>query len=261
MSHIEPDAATERQGMRKVADFAPDLLQSTEHHLCSGCGHPVAWRLLVEVLAELELVERSIGVVGHGCYTQIITTADVEFLQCLHGRAPAVATGMKRMLPDRAIYTIQGDGDMVSEGLAEVLHAAARGESITCLMLDNGVFGDTGGQMTAATTVGQRTKTDLEGRSAAEHGYPIPVADIVATFPGAAYVARGSVDKPNAIARGRAATCARRSGRSSRARASRWSRSSPCAPPAGRFPPTRVRSTNVTRSRASSGSESCGRVR
>ena len=190
-------------GMRKVADFAPDLFQSTEHHLCSGCGHPVAWRLLVEVLAELELVDRSIGVVGHGCYTQIITTADVEFLQCLHGRAPAVATGMKRMLPDRAIYTLQGDGDMVSEGLAEVLHAAARGEPITCLMLDNGVFGDTGGQMTAATTVGQRTKTDLGGRSESEHGYPIPVADIVATFPGVAYVARGAVDKPNAIARTR----------------------------------------------------------
>ena len=75
-------------GARKVAAFAPDLLQSTEHHLCPGCGHPVAWRLLVEVLAELELVDRSIGVVGHGCYTQIITTADVEFLQCLHGRAP-----------------------------------------------------------------------------------------------------------------------------------------------------------------------------
>ena len=80
-------------GARKVAPFAPDLLQSTEHHLCSGCGHPVAWRLLVEVLDELDLVDRSIGVVGHGCYTQIITTADVEFLQCLHGRAPAVATG------------------------------------------------------------------------------------------------------------------------------------------------------------------------
>ena len=82
----------------------------------------------MEVLDELDLVDRSIGVVGHGCYTQIITTADVEFLQCLHGRAPAVATGIKRMLPDRAIYTLQGDGDMVSEGLAEVLHIAARGE-------------------------------------------------------------------------------------------------------------------------------------
>ena len=90
-------------GARKVAAFAPDLLQSTEHHLCPGCGHPVAWRLLVEVLAELELVDRSIGVVGHGCYTQIITTADVEFLQCLHGRAPAVATGVKRMRIPRAV--------------------------------------------------------------------------------------------------------------------------------------------------------------
>jgi 2-oxoglutarate ferredoxin oxidoreductase subunit beta len=194
---------TDLEGMRKVADFAPALLQTTEHHLCSGCGHPVAWRLLVEVLDALGLVDRSIGVVGHGCYTQIITTADVEFLQCLHGRAPAVATGMKRMLPDRAIYTIQGDGDMASEGLAEVLHAAARGQSITCLMLDNGVFGDTGGQMTATTAVGQRTKTDLAGRSATEHGYPIAIAEIVARFPGVAYVARGAVDKPNAVARTR----------------------------------------------------------
>src|SRR3954464_9845164 len=181
-------------GARKVAEFAPDLLQSTEHHLCPGCGHPVAWRLLVEVLAELELVDRSIGVVGHGCYTQIITTADVEFLQCLPGRAPAVATGVKRMGAEHAIYTIQGDGDMVSEGLAEVLHAAARGESITCLMLDNGVFGDTGGQMTASTRGGQRMNTSPDGRSAAEHGHPIAVSDIIATFPGVAYVARGAVD-------------------------------------------------------------------
>ena len=127
----------------------------------------------------------------------------MEFLQCLHGRAPAVATGMKRMLPDRAIYTVQGDGDMVSEGLAEVLHIAARSESITCLLLDNGVFGDTGGQMTATTTVGQRTKTDVAGRAASEYGYPIPVADLVAQFPGVAYVARGAVDRPNAVARTR----------------------------------------------------------
>jgi 2-oxoglutarate ferredoxin oxidoreductase subunit beta len=195
--------AVELAGARKVAPFAPDLLQSTEHHLCSGCGHPVAWRLLVEVLDELQLVDRSVGVVGHGCYTQIITTADVEFLQCLHGRAPSVATGMKRMLPDRAIYTIQGDGDMVSEGLAEVLHTAARGESVTCLVLDNGVFGDTGGQMTATTTVGQRTKTDVSGRAPSQYGYPIPIADFVAQFPGVAYVARGAVDRPNAVARTR----------------------------------------------------------
>ena len=108
------------------------------------------------------------------------------------------------MLPDRAIYTLQGDGDMVSEGLAEVLHIAARGESITCLMLDNGVFGDTGGQMTATTTVGQRTKTDLDGRArrrstATRSRSPTSSR----TFPGVAYVARGAVDKPNAVSRTR----------------------------------------------------------
>ncbi len=227
-------------GARKVAPFAPDLLQSTEHHLCPGCGHPVAWRLLVEVLAELGLVDRSIGVVGHGCYTQIITIADVEFLQCLHGRAPAVATGVKRMLPEHAIYTIQGDGDMVSEGLAEVLHAAARGESITCLMLNNGVFGDTGGQMTAATTVGQRTKTDLGGRTAAEYGHPIDVPEIVASFPGVAYVARAQSTSPTRW-RARVATCAKRSPHNSRAKASRWWKCSRCARRGGRCPPTRAR--------------------
>ena len=112
---------------RKLA-FAPDLLQTTHDYLCSGRGAPGRAAFLVEV-DELNLVDRSIGIVGHGCYTQIITTADVEFLQCLHGRCAAVATGMKRMLPDRAIYTLQGDGDMVSQGLAEVLHIAARSAS------------------------------------------------------------------------------------------------------------------------------------
>ena len=180
----------------------PTCSRRTEHHLCPGCGHPVAWRLLVEVLDELELVDRSIGVVGHGCYTQIITTADVEFLQCLHGRAPAVATGVKRMLPDRAIYTLQGDGDMVSEGLAEVLHIAARGESITCLMLDNGVFGDTGGPDDRDhDRRPAHQDRPRRARAPAAYGYPIAVADIVATFPGVAYVASGAVDKPNAIAR------------------------------------------------------------
>ena len=97
--------------------------------------------------------------VGHGCYTNVVRLADIDFLQCLHGRAPAVATGVKRVQREAAVFTLQGDGDMASEGLAEILHAAARGERITCIMLNNGVFGDTGGQMTAATVVGQRTKT------------------------------------------------------------------------------------------------------
>ena len=136
---------------------------------------------------------------------------------------------------------------MVSEGLAEVLHTAARGENITCLMLDNGVFGDTGGQMTATTTVGQRTKTDVSGRAASDYGYPIPIADLVAQFPGVAYVARGAVDRPNAVARTRRYLREAFESQTRRARASRWWRSSPCAPPVGRCPPTRAPSTSATR--------------
>jgi 2-oxoglutarate ferredoxin oxidoreductase subunit beta len=185
---------------RLVAPALAPLQLSGEHHLCPGCGHPVAWRLLLEVITELQLERRAIGVVGHGCYTNIVQLADIDFLQCLHGRAPAVATGVKRVQPEAAVFTLQGDGDVASEGLAEVLHAAARGERITTIMLNNGVFGDTGGQMTAASVVGQRTKTSLDGRDAATHGYPVPVADLVASLAGAAYVARGAVNQAGAIA-------------------------------------------------------------
>ena len=186
---------------KKVASALAPLQLSGEHHLCPGCGHPVAWRLLLEVIAELELETKAIGVVGHGCYTNIVQLADIDFLQCLHGRAPAVATGVKRVHPDAAVFTLQGDGDVASEGLAEVLHTAARGEKITTIMLNNGVFGDTGGQMTAASVVGQRTKTSLDGRDAEEHGYPVPVADLVASLAGSAYVARGAVNNAGSIAK------------------------------------------------------------
>ena len=201
----------------------------------------------MEVLDELNLVDRSIGIVGHGCYTQIITTADVEFLQCLHGRAPAVATGMKRMLPDRAIYTLQGDGDMVSEGLAEVLHIAARGESITCLLLDNGVFGDTGGQMTATTTVGQRTKTDVVGPGAGAVRLPDPDRRPRRAVPRRRVrCARRGRPAQRGVADA-AVPARRRSSRSSPVRVSPSSRSSRCARRAGRSRPTRAPSTSATR--------------
>jgi 2-oxoglutarate ferredoxin oxidoreductase subunit beta len=186
---------------RKVATALAPLQLSGEHHLCPGCGHPVAWRLLLEAISELHLDNKAIGVVGHGCYTNIVQLADIDFLQCLHGRAPAVATGVKRVHPDAAVFTLQGDGDVASEGLAEILHTAARGERITAIMLNNGVFGDTGGQMTAASVIGQRTKTSLDGREAEAHGYPVPVADLIASLPGAAYVARGSVHNAGSIAK------------------------------------------------------------
>jgi 2-oxoglutarate ferredoxin oxidoreductase subunit beta len=199
MTFVSTDSIPVRAA-RKSAPASPASLLTTDHHFCAGCGEPVVLRLLLEVLEELDLITRAVGVVGHGCYGSFVTMADVDFLQCLHGRAPACATGIKRVRPECSVFTVQGDGDMVSEGLQEVLHAAARGERITCLMLNNGVFGDTGGHMTAATVIGQRTKTSLEGRDAALHGYPVPVTEIIAGFPGAGYVARGSVHNAGAIA-------------------------------------------------------------
>lgn len=184
-----------------TAKSKADLQVGQDHHLCPGCGHPVAWRILMEVLSELDLAQSSIGVVGHGCYTNIVTLADIDFLQCLHGRAPAVATGVKRVHPGTAVFTLQGDGDMTSEGLQEVLHTAARGENVTCIMLNNGVFGDTGGQMTASTTVGQRTKTSIDGRDPALHGYPVPLANLLMQLEGVAYVARGDVTTAGQVAK------------------------------------------------------------
>jgi 2-oxoglutarate ferredoxin oxidoreductase subunit beta len=200
MTIVDITTAPGREAHR-VTEFKPDLLQSSEHDLCPGCGHPVAWRLVLDALVELELSRKAILIAGHGCYTQMMRISDIDSLQCLHGRAPAVATGVKRMQPDAAVLTLQGDGDMVSEGLHEVLHAAARGEKVTALLFNNGVFGDTGGHMTATTVIGQRTKTSLEGRDAEEHGYPIDIAKLLTQIEGAAYVARGAVNTPGMIAR------------------------------------------------------------
>ena len=186
---------------RLVDDFTPGLIDVGEHHLCPGCGEPIAIRSMVEAVSELELVQRTIAVFGIGCYTAFSNNLDVEVLQALHGRAPSLATGVKRAKPDTIVFTVQGDGDMVNEGLQEVIHAAARGESITCFMVNNGVFGETGGHMTATTVVGQRTKNTLDGRDPEQHGHPIRLANLLAEVDGAAYVARGAVNNAGNVAR------------------------------------------------------------
>jgi 2-oxoglutarate/2-oxoacid ferredoxin oxidoreductase subunit beta len=179
----------------------PDLLLSTQHSLCPGCGEPLALRTILELLGELGVAERTICVCGIGCYTAFPAIIDVDVLQALHGRAPSVATGAKRVLPDRFVFTLQGDGDMVSEGLQEIVHSAARGEKFTAVLLNNGVFGETGGHMTTTSVLGQRTKTTMDtGRVAERHGYPIKIADLLAQVDGAAYVARGAMHTPAAIA-------------------------------------------------------------
>jgi len=186
---------------RLVDDFTPDLIDVGEHHLCPGCGEPIAIRSMVEAVSELELVQLTIAVFGIGCYTAFSNNLDVEVLQALHGRAPSLATGVKRAKPNTIVFTVQGDGDMVNEGLQEVIHAAARGENITCFMVNNGVFGETGGHMTATTVIGQRTKNTLDGRDAEQHGHPIRLANLLAEVDGAAYVARGAVNNAGNVAR------------------------------------------------------------
>jgi 2-oxoglutarate/2-oxoacid ferredoxin oxidoreductase subunit beta len=188
---------------RKVEALKPELLLTEEHQMCPGCGEPLAVRQFLETIHELGAATRSIAVLGIGCYTSFSGTLDVDLVQALHGRAPSVATGVKRMLPDALVFTLQGDGDMVNEGLQEVLHTAARGEKVTCILLNNGVFGETGGHMTATSVIGQRTKNSLEGRDADYHGYPILIGDLVAQLQGASYVARGSVHNAGSVARTR----------------------------------------------------------
>jgi 2-oxoglutarate ferredoxin oxidoreductase subunit beta len=188
---------------RLVDDFTPSLIDVGAHNLCPGCGEPIAMRSLLEIVEELAVINRSIAVFGIGCYTAFSNNLDCEVLQALHGRAPSLATGVKRAKPDTLVFTVQGDGDMVNEGLQEVIHAAARGENITCVMLNNGVFGETGGHITATTVMGQRTKNSLEGRNAKDHGYPIRLSNLIAELEGAVYVARGAVNSAGNVAKTR----------------------------------------------------------
>jgi 2-oxoglutarate ferredoxin oxidoreductase subunit beta len=181
----------------------PALQLGVDHDLCPGCGEPLALRMLLEAIEELGCAQRAIGVIGIGCYTALSPLMDVDVIQALHGRAPSLATGAKRMLPDALLFTLQGDGDMVNEGLQEVLHTAARGERITCVLLNNGVFGETGGHMTATSVIGQRTKNSIDGRDAAYHGHPILIGDLLAQQAGTAYAARGSVHDAAGVARTR----------------------------------------------------------
>jgi 2-oxoglutarate ferredoxin oxidoreductase subunit beta len=196
---IPSDVAPTRPA-KIVEDFAPSLMTPGEHSLCPGCGEPIAIRSAMEMISELGLAKRAIAVFGIGCYTAFAGRLDIEVLQALHGRAPSLATGVKRAQPNTIVLTVQGDGDMVNEGLQEVLHSAARSENITAILLNNGVFGETGGHMTATTVLGQRTKNTLDGRDARQHGYPILLSNLVAQLEGAAYVARGTVNSAGHVA-------------------------------------------------------------
>ena len=177
----------------------PKSLSSSETHYCPGCTHGIAHRLVAEVLDEMDLQEKTIGVAPVGCSVFAYKYFNTDYVEAPHGRAPAMATGIKRVLPNRIIYTYQGDGDLASIGMAEIVHVAARGENITVIFINNAIFGMTGGQMAPTTLPGMKTTSSLNGRDVESTGYPIRISEMLATMEGAGYIARRSLHDPTNI--------------------------------------------------------------
>ncbi len=190
--------------MKKVFT-RPRSLSAKPMHYCPGCSHGIIHRLVAEVIDELAVQERTIGLAPVGCAVFCYDYFDLDFLQVSHGRAPAVATGIKRVHPDRVVFCLQGDGDIAAIGTTEIVHAAARGEKITCLFVNNGVYGMTGGQLAPTTIPGQKTTTTPQGRDPALAGYPVRLTEMLAIQEGTAYLARVSVHNPAEVIKARKA--------------------------------------------------------
>ena len=171
-------------------------LQDVTTHYCPGCTHGIIHRLVAEVLEEMGLLGDAIGVVPVGCSVLAYKYFNVDTQEAAHGRAPAVATGIKRTNPDKFVFTYQGDGDLSSIGMAEIVHAAGRGEKISTIFVNNGIYGMTGGQMAPTTLIGQKATTAQSGRNPEVNGFPIRVSEMLATLTGAVFVERVSVDTP-----------------------------------------------------------------
>ncbi len=179
----------------KVVDGRSKGLTESPVPYCPGCGHSVVQRLIAEAIEALGVRERTVGVIGAGCYTNGgMACFDFPRVASLHGRAPAVATGIKRTRPDSVVFTLQGDGDLAAIGIGEFIHACMRGERITVIMLNNSTYGNTGGQMSPTTQVGQKASTSRDGRDEAVDGAPMRVAEWISTLPGVRYSARGAVN-------------------------------------------------------------------
>jgi 2-oxoglutarate ferredoxin oxidoreductase subunit beta len=168
-------------------------------HYCPGCGHGIAHRLLAETIDELDIRGRTIGIAPVGCAVLEYDYIDVDMIEVAHGRAPAVATGMKRTNPDKIIFSYQGDGDLASIGAGEILHAGHRGEQITVIFINNAVYGMTGGQMAPTTMLNQVTATTPSGRTSAEQGYPLQVSELLAVLPGTIYIERCALSGPAGV--------------------------------------------------------------
>ena len=177
----------------KIVYQRPESLCDVRTHYCPGCTHGTAHRLVAEVLDELAIREETILVASVGCSVFSYSYFDVDACEAPHGRAPAMATGVKRVNPDKVVFTYQGDGDLASIGMGEVMHAAVRGEQITIIFINNAIYGMTGGQMAPTTLEGQKTTSSPLGRDVSATGMPLQMAELLAQLPGTAYSVRRSL--------------------------------------------------------------------
>ena len=176
-----------------------ESLYDVRTHYCPGCGHGIIHRLVAEVIDELGIREKTIGTAPVGCAVLLYDYFGCDIIECAHGRPPAVATGIKRVLPDRIVFTYQGDGDLAAIGTNETIHAANRGENITVIFVNNAIYGMTGGQMAPTTMMGQRTTTTQSGRGDNAEGPPIKVCELLSSLDGVTYLERVAVSTPKDV--------------------------------------------------------------
>ena len=184
---------------------APELLDQVHMHYCPGCSHGVIHKLVAEVIAELGITERAVGVSPVGCAVFAYNYIDCDWIEAAHGRAPAVATAASRLWPENVVFTYQGDGDMSAIGTAETIHAANRGENIVMIFVNNAIYGMTGGQMAPTTLLGQKTATSPYGRRVDLNGHPLEITNLLKELDGTCYVTRQSVHTPANVRKTKAA--------------------------------------------------------
>lgn len=190
--------------MKKVFQ-RPDSLRDVPTHYCSGCVHSIVHRLICEVIDELGIREDVIAVCPVGCAVIAYEYWDFDCSEAAHGRTPCVATGVKRIHPEKIVFSYQGDGDLAAIGTAEIIHTANRGENITVIFINNGVYGMTNGQMAPTTLIGQKTSTTPLGRDISRDGYPLKISELLAEIPGSKYIERVSVSNPANVLKTKAA--------------------------------------------------------
>lgn len=184
---------------KKVYSRPDSWMKGIHTHYCPGCGHGIAHRMICEVIDEMGIQNETVSMSPVGCAAMMYDYINIDYVEAAHGRAPATATGIKRVLPEKFVFTYQGDGDLASIGMAEIVHAANRGEKICVFFINNAIYGMTGGQMAPTTLIGQKATTCPEGRDPELAGYPMRMCEMLATLETPAYIERVSVAKPKYI--------------------------------------------------------------